>query len=541
MKILLIIIYSTIISGCGTIPTPQLSAEDRKRDIEFLAEWARDYSPLVGLAEKHKSYPSYEALLPKYINYAEQAQSNEEFYQVVRGYYDLIFSAGHHGLIREKTLKLGQLGILLGVIDLDISPFTADKACYWSRLAKGNLTVRAYPPFQILYEDDKYITTDDWKEDGFTVPKGSKIIKVNGMNCTEYLNYIRENTSLKYDAFSKDWIKKYLLIIYEGDDFKGWQVDFLLPDSSIHSAFVPMIRIYILPLTMIRERTPLIPKIKVSHTPKEKAIHHIKPKENCTCIELTDEIAYIRIRSMMPGGLWNLIFHSGYKNDGKIIKSFLKSSNGKYSKLIIDIRGNQGGVPYYFYENLIRPFMDKPVTYEQVAGMRRKYRNNLKPSVLKTLRKWCSSKKEHVVNIEEVDAPLGFESTEWVFYRIIRRIEPRNRYDFDGSLYILVDSRTFSAADDYANAIKRIGLAKLVGRNTSGGSSAYIGSPVIRLPASGMILRVETEIVINPEGSINELFGTPPDVELPPANPPKSITREELLKDEWIKYIIHEI
>jgi hypothetical protein len=52
---------------------------------------------------------------------------------------------------------------------------------------------------------------------------------------------------------------------------------------------------------------------------------------------------------------------------------------------------------------------------------------------------------------------------------------------------------------------------------------------------------VETELVINPDGSINELFGTPPDTKLEPADPPKSITKEELLKDEWIKKIIDEM
>ena len=58
------------------------------------------------------------------------------------------------------------------------------------------------------------------------------------------------------------------------------------------------------------------------------------------------------------------------------------------------------------------------------------------------------------------------------------------------------------------------------------------------LPASGMAFRVETDLVINPDGSINELFGTPPDIELPDADPPKSITKEDLLKDEWIQKII---
>jgi C-terminal processing protease CtpA/Prc len=105
----------------------------------------------------------------------------------------------------------------------------------------------------------------------------------------------------------------------------------------------------------------------------------------------------------------------------------------------------------------------------------------------------------------------------------------------------LTNGGTFSAADDYANAVKRIGLAKLVGQNTAGGCAGYIGPPVLRLPASGMIFRVETEIVINPDGSINELFGTPPDVKLAPHYMPKSITKKAVLENDWVKRVINEL
>ena len=507
-----------ILSSCSTVP--KLTPEGRKKDIQFLADWARDYSPLVELTEKHRGNPSYEALLPRYLEYAEQAESNEEFYQVVRGYYNLICSAGHNYLVPENDLRLARIGILLGIIDVDINPFTVENAVYWPRLAYERLSTRAHPAFGITYKDDTYLTDDDWDVEGVTVPGGSQITKVNGMTCSAYLDYIKENTSLKYDAFGKDWTKKYLLIIDEGEDFKGWQVEFLLPDNSTHSAFVH--------------------KIKGFPAPKKERIHTIERKENCTCIELTDEVAYIRIKGMSPSA-WGIIFPSVHNKDGKIIKTFLDNANGKYRKLIIDVRNNWGGSPHYVYENLIRPFLDKPVIYTQVAGIRRKYRDNIKKSVLKTLRKWCSGKKEHVVSTEEIDAPEGFDTSEWVFYRLRRRIEPRNRYNFEGSVYILVDGRTFSAADDYANAVKRIGFAKLVGQNTRGGCAAYIGPPAIKLPASSMIFRVETELVINPDGSFNELFGTPPDIKLEPADPPKSITKEELLKDEWIKKIMTEL
>ena len=324
LKTLLIIVLSMIISGCGTVPTPQLTAEDRKKDIEYLAEWARDYSPLVELAEKHKGNPSYEALLPKYLDYAEQAESNEEFYQVVRGYYNLICSAGHHNLTGERTQKLCRIGILLGIIDLDINSSMINQACYWSRLANGNLFARARPPFHIVYEDDKYITQDEWEVDSVTVLQGSQIIRVNGMDCATYLDYVTEKTSLKYDAFSKVWTKNSLLVLNDGDELKGWQVDFRLPDNSLYSTFVPKMRVY----------SFFVPRMQGFPAPKKERTHTINPKENCTCIELSDEIAYIRIKSMMPGGLWELIFPSIYKKDRKTIKSFLENAHGKYHKLI---------------------------------------------------------------------------------------------------------------------------------------------------------------------------------------------------------------
>ncbi len=358
-----VFVLSVVSALAGCSGTPKLTAEDRKRDIQFMADWAKDYSPFVELAQKHKGIPDYEALLPKYLEYAEQAKSNEEFYRVVIGYYRLICPVGHAYLVPEYELRMARIAILLGIADLDISPFTVGKAIYWSRLAERPST-RAHPPFGITYKDDKYLTDDDWEVDGVTVPRSSQIVNVNGMSCSDYLDFIEENTLLRYDAYPKDWTMKYLLTIDEGRDFKGWQVDFLLPDNSVHNAFVP--------------------RIRGSPAPKKKRIQTVEAKDNCTCIELTDEVAYIRIRGMGEVSLWAIVFPSIQEKDGKMIKRFLDAANGRYRKLIIDVRNNQGGIPYYFYENLIRPFLDDSVTYDEVGGLRRKYRDNLTKSALKT-------------------------------------------------------------------------------------------------------------------------------------------------------------
>jgi len=61
---------------------------------------------------------------------------------------------------------------------------------------------------------------------------------------------------------------------------------------------------------------------------------------------------------------------------------------------------------------------------------------------------------------------------------------------------------------------------------------------MVRLPASGMLFRLEADPGINPDKDFNEIVGTSPDIELPPAKPPVTFTKEDLLKDEWITWVL---
>ena len=511
--------FLTISGTTGCSYTPKMTAEDRKQDIQFLADWARDYDPFVELNEKYKNTPSYEALLPRYLEFAENARNDEEFFQVVNGYFNVIGAAGHYYLIDEETLKWAGLASLLGIGKLGITAGQFDKARYWARLSQ-KISTRAHPPFHIVHKEDKYFTDDDWQYDETTIPKGSEILMVNGMTCPVYLDFIKDNTPLRYDAYPKDWTKQYLLIIDEGPEHKGWQVDFRLPDGSTVNAFVP--------------KTGGYPE------PRHKPVYPVGPKANCTCVELTDDVGYIRVKGFMAGFL-SYTFRGFIKRDRKKISKFLERSGGKYSKLIIDIRNNGGGLPQYGYDVLISPFLDKPATYSQVVGLKAKYLTDTKKSVLQFMREEVSSGKAHVINVTESQPPEGFDPNQWTFYEITRRIEPHHRYDFKGELYILINGGCFSAADDYINAVKRIGFARLAGRNTGGGAAGYVAPPFIRLPASGMVFRAETDLVINPDGSFDEISGTPPDIELPKSDPPASITKDDLLKDAWIQKIINDL
>jgi len=499
--------------GCSS--TPSLTAEDRRKDIEFLAQWARDYSPLVKLNERYKGTPGYEGLLPKYVDFAEQAQNDEEFYQVVSGYFRVIGASGHAYLLPDDYLKWGGVGAFFGLVKTGITPGQYEQARYWAKLA-GNLSTRAHPPFPVVSKDGRYFTGDEWRCDQTLVPKGSEILRVNGMTCSKYLDFIKANTSLKYDAYPKDWADSFVMIIDEGPSFKGWQVDFSLPDGSTLSAFVP--------------------KIKGFPAPAKEQVVTTEPKENCTCLELAGDVGYIRVRSFMGSPL-DFLFKGFIRNDGKKIRAFLERSHGKYRKLIIDVRNNGGGLPEYFYDNLVRPFLSVPVTYRHEVGLKRRFLKDTSPAVLRQLRKVMIPR--YVTDMKEVEPPEGFDEEDWIFYEITRRLEPSRPYAFKGDIYILINGGCFSACDDYPNTIKRIGMATLAGQATGGiGGIGYCMTPFVRLPHSGMIFALDAHLPLNPDGSLTALHGLEPDIKLPDADPPRSFTREDLMKDEWIRRII---
>ena len=504
-------VFILFANGCAV--SPKLTAEDRKKDIEYLAQWAKNYSPLVKPGEKHKGLPSYETLKPKYLKLAEQTENNEEFLQLVYGYFSVIGAFGHGYMCSEDEIQ-GYIGF-----GYDIDLQKSRKHSYWAKIFYNNFFVRppfrlaskgGYPPLRADCKECEYFTQDKWQHEGITIPKHSKILRVNGMTCSDYKDYLMKNTWLRYAVGRVDWLStNELLIINEGKNFRGWKVDFMLPDSTEIGTFIPAKKGFLsLPIADFDHGSP----------------------DNCICLELTENVGYIRIKT----------FPGDYKKDGEEIRRFLEQSDGRYDKLIIDVRNNRGGLPVYFSENLIRPFLDHPIIYKHTTGVRRKFIED-KPQWYQNFLRSALIFGYPDKKIEEVEAPAEFDKKDYIFYEVTRELMPADRHNFNGDIFVLINGMTSSATDNYANTIKRIKIATLVGQHTFGSASGYFQPDIIRLPASGIIFRVEVDVRINPDGSYNQLDGTKPDIELPEAYLPEVVTKEALLKDEWVKKIIDEL
>jgi len=490
--------FLVMVSSCA----PHLTAEQRRQDVAALAHWANDYHACVEINSKVGGLPDYEELLPKYMDLAEQAETNEEFLHVVWGYNKLIGASGHGYLLPES----GLLGYMLdslrhkakGLSDIPWRRFW--EARYWARLHKASF---AHPPFQIVCKGEDYFTGEEWSSWGKHIPEGSQIVAVNGKPCSQYRDYLKRETFLRHIACEGDPIPGRLLLINEGPDFKGWEVSFRLPDGSECTRFVPR---------------------RKGYRPRGKSRFVNWRKGNCECVELSDEVGYVRIKVMIGGR---------EKRDEKKIRRFLDKSQGRYEKLIIDLRHNGGGSPIYTYDVLLRPFLDEPLVYQQISGVKRKVSTDLH-----IVRGSCSQYAWETA-VDEVPPFEGFDPNQWCFHQISREVKPSQRYAFEGDLYVLMDQGSGSATETYLDAIKRTGFATLVGRRSAGGMCGYLIAPVMRLPASGMIFRMEADLDINPDGSFHELTGVQPDVELPPCQLPDRAEKEILLKDLWIGAVIN--
>jgi hypothetical protein len=278
LVLLVLPVCSLLLSGCST--PPKLTAQDRRRDIEYLANWARDCSPLATLSEQHRGFPNCENLKPRYLQFAEDATSNEEFYLVTAAYFNVVGAGSRHAYsIDEDFLKWSAIGRCLGIYDWGLSPRQLWAGTYWPRLA-SRLSARVHPPFRILAKGGRYYLEEDYQANTRKVLRDSEIIKVNGMSCASYLAFIKTNSSLRYEAFPQDWADNYLLVVDEGPQVRGWFLEFLLPDGPTVQSFVPKI---------------------AGFPPPRDGARSLEAKDNCTCIELTDTVCYIRIRSMWHG------------------------------------------------------------------------------------------------------------------------------------------------------------------------------------------------------------------------------------------------
>ncbi|MBN1387260.1 MAG: hypothetical protein JW965_02370 [Bacteroidales bacterium] len=493
----------------------KLTLKEKTEDFEYFCELVSNSYPFVEAIEKEKGLDNFYAMEEHYRNRVRETKDNREFVRVVGEMIQRLEQGTAHCDIMAPGGNTDKLDIITKCLCYNVSKKGYYLLDYWWKELDPDRKW-AHSDLPVAYRDGYYVLTGNYRNESLEIPGGTAIEKVNGLAVDEYVKSLQHKVWLRFDTHKMKVYSHFSpLIINDDTNEQSWNVTFRLPDSTLLNADIKKINGYSSPAGLVF------------------------PEDNAACVELDETTGYIRINSFA--------FHGARQADYEKIDSFIQGSEGKYEKLIIDLRGNSGGAPKYWEEIFVERLIKEPCDHIQYSIVKKDAFNSLNVYnrlVAYKYRKEIDYGRMEKIDIDEwpYELPLYIEQEEYYFLKNTKEYEPFNRYPFDGKIYLLTDHDTFSAAEDFTKAAKETGFATIVGANTIGGAAVSFAPWVFELPNSHIMISMEIDMAFNEDGSVNEIYGSEPDYILQPSTYPTSMPAaydaESLMKDPWIEFVM---
>jgi hypothetical protein len=529
--LLIVIILLPLCAGCSTKKgskdpssvetlgiSKNLTAAQKEKDFQFLTDLIVKTYPFIEGNAKYKGLTELDTLSKDYIERAKRTKDDTEFMKLFEEYLTLLSQTGHAYLV--KTVHLDYLNTISQDFKTyynsysDLNKVSKDQVAYWSKIDDA-LPKSGFiqPEVHIAYDKGKYVTRKDsiLKPSGIYIPMDSILEEIEEKNADAYIKSLQSKVHLNFDYKLKKLYLPNPLIILPDNSSKGWKVKFKLPDG--------------------RSITEVV-HIGIGDKSTANSLDAEYP--NVVTVELNENTGYIKVFGMGIG-TGNVL------QDKESIEKFIRQSQGKYQKLIVDIRGNNGGDPAYWMDYLVAPLIKKPVKYTQTAAVKNDFIQRWDSELQNYLggKQGLLSDRLHFSMVKEVLASSDFDKS-WRVFDVTREIQPKDSLPFSGEVFLLTDEKSFSASEDFALFCKQTGFAKIVGTKTGGGAAVFLLSHIFALPESKILFCVEMEAALNPDGTINEIMGTTPDIEMGNHESPGSYKVKALLDDKWIQRIMSQ-
>lgn len=195
-------------------------------------------------------------------------------------------------------------------------------------------------------------------------------------------------------------------------------------------------------------------------------------------------------------------------DDLKMVEDYIKGLDN-YKALIIDIRGNSGGNDTY-WESIVSMLIKSDMYREGYCLVRNS----------DIIKKYLN--KRYINNVKDIkelptqvlkNAPKEVTRDFNKFFQIKTKIRSNPKSKFNGDIYLLVDKSVYSSSESFSIFAKETGFATLIGE-TTGGDGGGIDPVLFRLPNSGLIIRMSSEMFLSPSGVCDEEFKVKPDYEM---------------------------
>ncbi|MGM0640316.1 MAG: S41 family peptidase [Thermotogota bacterium] len=216
-----------------------------------------------------------------------------------------------------------------------------------------------------------------------------------------------------------------------------------------------------------------------------------------------DKIAYLKINS---------IGYAHYLADEEKVVSFLKEVKD-YENIIIDVRGNGGGAVKYWQDYIVSKLTKAYLSVDYYifnrSGKEAVDFINIHLPYVDTLMRADRSEvlslphtPEQLLTVDYM-APMKFKTG----------VSPEDSLNYEGNIFLLVDNGVYSSTEAFASFAKNTNFATLVGEKT-GGDGIGLNPIFFKLPNTNLVLRTPSILGLNPDGTVNLIAGTEPDIKV---------------------------
>ena len=190
-------------------------------------------------------------------------------------------------------------------------------------------------------------------------------------------------------------------------------------------------------------------------------------------------------------------------------KMFRQVAVDKPRVLIIDVRENGGGEDSMAAE-LLRHLTEKPFRLEASTRVRRSQEaRDTGKSIIRIPFRWmglpllmAEGRQYYLGEVGSLSAPETRPIKTW----------PRGEPFFDGAVCVLTGPHTFSAATEFAEAVKAFGLATIVGEETGGQPNSFGNAFTFSLRRSGLSAQIATVTGERASGNVEDFKPVIPDI-----------------------------
>ncbi len=443
-----------------------MSDKDRIADFNDICNELESNAPMIFKYESLYKI-SYTEIKKYYYNLILNCKSDFEYYAYLAGFFNNIPS-GHLKLCYPN---MEYLTFRESFINADNYSFVS-ALNYWENILKSEC--------EKYYDFNEEIYSFTYFEGNYyslqtenTVSDYAKLTKINEIPVDEYIKISPMYTKLQYDHINKKSFREYLIFNDSYGEKCTIEFETQTGKKTIKECYLGI------EFEVVHYLKPhFISLENINETELENCEN---PTEN---IDFTsNEIEYGSVYSYKDIEN-NLLYFKldSFKDDGLIVVDIFKNTAKDIENIIIDLRENQGGY-IEISEKLISEIISEDIIINDEIFYTK------------------SAEKHYNEYIENYAVDI--------YNSLSPRAIKANTKD-NKNIYVLISSRTLSAADDFTAVVKDNNLGTIIGANTQG---ERYGTPFMNISKiSELPYNFTPFCYINPDGTDNSTYGTSPDI-----------------------------